>query len=63
MNGPGGTIWGMNVGCLIDDQKLAFEYNKINPNKPMLGTGVVVEGVPLLIPMILDAKGNWNGKL
>ena len=63
LNSPGGTIWGMNVGCLIDDTELAFEYNKVNPNKPMLGVGIVVNGRPQLIPMNLDAKGNWDGKI
>tara|TARA_R110002012_G_scaffold6580_4_gene31347 strand:+ start:964 stop:1662 length:699 start_codon:yes stop_codon:yes gene_type:complete len=63
MNSPGGVIWGMNVGCLIDDQALAFEYNKINPNKPMLGVGLAIEGVPCLVPMILDDKGRWIGTL
>ena len=63
LNSPGGTIWGMNVGCLIDDTQMAFEYNKVNPNKPMIGTGIIINGIPKLIPMILDEKGNWNGKL
>lgn len=63
LNSPGGIVWGMNVGCLIDNEKLAFEYNKVNPNKPMLGVGVVVEGVPTLIPMLLDEKGRWIGTI
>jgi len=62
-NSPGGTVWGMNVGCLIDDVELAFDYNKINPGKPMLGTGIIINGKPILIPMNLDDKGNWDGKL
>jgi len=63
VNTPGGIIWGMNVGCLIDDEELAFEYNKINPNKPMLGAAMIIKGKPQLIPMILDDKGNWDGKI
>jgi predicted phosphodiesterase len=62
-NSPGGLIWGMNVGCLIDNEELAFEYNKINPNRPILGTGIVINGRPRLIPMFLDSKGNWDGNL
>lgn len=62
-NSPNGLIWGMNVGCLIDDEELAFEYNKINLLKPILGTGIVRKGVPMLIPMKLDKKGNWDGKV
>lgn len=60
---PMGRIWGMNIGCLIDDDELAFEYNKVNPLRPMLGTGIVINGRPQLIPMNLDSKGNWDGKV
>lgn len=63
LKSPGGTIWGMNIGCLIDDKELAFEYNKINPNKPMLGTAVIINGIPKLIPMNLDDKGNWDNEI
>lgn len=62
-NSPRGLIWGMNIGCLIDDDELAYEYNKVNPFRPILGTGLVIHGRPLLIPMMLDKKGNWDGKL
>lgn len=62
-NTPKGTIWGMNLGCLIDDEELSFEYNKINPMRPTLGTGLVIKGRPLLIPMILNDKGSWDGHL
>lgn len=59
---PAGQIWGMNIGCLIDDKELAFEYNKVNPFRPQLGVGLVVNGRPQLIPMNLDSKGNWDGE-
>jgi predicted phosphodiesterase len=61
-NAPMKTVWGMNVGCLIDDESKAYAYNKVNPNAPMIGTGIVINGVPRLIPMNLDKKGNWDGK-
>ena len=60
---PNGQIWGMNVGCLIDDKELAFEYNKVNPFRPQLGVGLLVDNLPILIPMTLDAKGNWHGRI
>jgi len=62
-NTPSGIVWGMNAGCLIDDDELAFDYNKVNPGKPMLGTGIIINGKPVLIPMTVDKKGNWDGKL
>jgi len=62
-NTPSGLIWGMNVGCLIDDDSMAFEYNKVNPFKPILGCGFVDKGRPSLIPMMVDGKGNWDGRV
>lgn len=62
-NSPTGLIWGANIGCLLDDEELAFEYNKINPLRPVLGTLIVEYGVPRLIPMITDENGNWNGRI
>ena len=53
----------MNVGCLIDDEELAFAYNKVNPFRPQLGVGMVIDGRPFLIPMVVDSKGNWDGKV
>lgn len=45
------TIWGMNVGCLVDPASIAMEYAKINPNHQVLGAGVVIDGVPQFRPM------------
>jgi len=50
---PKGLYFGMNVGCLIDDRKLAFAYNKINPHRPIIGTGLIIEGEPILEAMKL----------
>lgn len=50
---PKGLYYGMNIGCLIDDKKLAFAYNKINPHRPIIGTGLIIEGVPVLEAMPL----------
>ena len=44
-------LWGMSVGSLIDREALAFEYGKKNIRKPIISTGLVVDGVPLLVPM------------
>lgn len=56
-------IFGMNVGCLIDVKSYAFKYGKHFPNKPTLGCGVVIDGVPHFIPMLLNSKGRWIGKI
>lgn len=45
------AIWGMNVGCLIDETQYAFRYNRYHRHKPVLACGVVLsQSVPLLVP-------------
>lgn len=50
---PKGLYYGMNIGCLIDDKKLAFTYNKIFPHRPIIGTGLIIEGKPVVETMKL----------
>lgn len=56
-------IWGFNVGCLIDFEAYAFHYAKKSKFKPTLGTGVIIKGVPHFVPLILNKKNRWIGKL
>ena len=56
-------IFGFNTGCLIDRHKYAFAYGKKMKSKPILGCGVIIHGIPVFIPMILDKNGRWNRKL
>ncbi len=55
--------WGMYAGCLIDKDSLAFAYGKHTLYKPILGCAVIINGVPTLIPMLLDRDGKWVGHL
>ena len=55
--------WGAFFGCLIDKDSLAFAYGKHTMYKPILGCGVIINGIPTLIPMLLDADGDWVGHL
>ncbi len=57
------TIWGLNAGCLIDVNQYAFDYGKAHANKPTLGMGVVRNGIPYFVPMILDKSGRWLGRV
>lgn len=41
---PDDRIFGMAVGCGVDNTKLQFLYGKASPRKPILGCGVVVNG-------------------
>lgn len=62
-NYKGQLLFGMNVGCLIDVKSYAFKYGKHFLHKPTLGCGVVLDGIPLFIPMMVDKHGRWTGKL
>lgn len=55
--------WAASAGCLIDDDSLAFSYNKLNLKKPLIGTVVVIDGHPILEPLLMDKDGRWTQKL
>lgn len=55
--------WGMYCGCLIDKDSYAFAYGKHSLRKPVIGCAVILEGRPMLIPMVLGADGRWVGSL
>jgi len=55
--------WGMLPGCLIDRKSRAFDYGKLNLKRPAIGVGVIINSLPILIPMPLDSKGRWNGTI
>ena len=56
---PDDLYWGMNVGCLINQKSMAFSYAKNFNTRFVLGCGIILNGVPRLLPMVLDNKGNW----
>lgn len=58
-----GMFWSMIVGCMIEDKELAFGYNKLQLKRPTLGCALIIEGHPKLLPMVLDEKGKWIGKI
>jgi len=55
--------WTIISGCLIDPKALAFAYGKLFPKKPILGCSAIIDSIPRLIPMELDAHGRWTGVL
>ena len=57
---PTGLYWGMQCGCLIDDDALAFSYNNVNIKRPVIGTGLIIDSIPVLEPMILNKEGRWK---
>ena len=60
---PNQLYWSMQVGCSIDDKSLAFHYNKTTAIRPIIGHGMIIDGIPRLLPMILDKKGRWIGEV
>lgn len=60
---PEKLMFDAHTGCLADDKSLALGYNKINPKRPIVSTLVIENGIPHLVPMVLNLKGNWVGSL
>ena len=60
---PNGLYWDMRVGCLINDKEMAFNYNNTNLKRPLIGCGIILDGHPRLLPMVLNKNGRWNKKL
>ncbi len=56
-------IWGFNAGCLIDRKHSAFNYGKNIKAKPIIGVGIIINGIPQFIPMKLSKSGRWNGRI
>lgn len=57
------TYWSMYLGWLGDISSMAFAYGKEFPKKPVLGCGLIIGGVPSLVPMQVDRHNRWTGRL
>jgi len=60
---PDNLFFGMNVGCLIDQKSMAFNYAKNFRTRFIIGCAVILNGIPRLLPMVLNEKGDWIGKI
>lgn len=56
-----GLHFAVTSGCLIDDVSMAFEYNKLQVKRPIMGVTFIENSMPHLIPMALDSEGRWIG--
>lgn len=45
-------LWGMNVGTVIDESAYGFAYGKNERLGSVLSCAVVIDGLPILIPMV-----------
>ena len=60
---PDNLFFGMNVGCLINQKSMAFAYAKNFKTRFIIGCGIILNGIPRLLPMVLNEKGDWIGKI
>ena len=56
---PDNLFFAMNVGCLINQKSMAFNYAKNFKTRFILGCAVIIDGYPKLLPMDLNSKGSW----
>lgn len=51
--------WAMQCGCLIDSKSYAFSYANVNIKRPVIGTGLIIDSQPVLVPLLMDENGVW----
>ena len=56
---PNGLHWGLQAGCLIDDESYAFSYNNVNLKRPVIGTALIINSLPVLEPLVMGGDGRW----
>jgi len=60
---PDSLFFAMNVGCLINQKSMAFNYARNFKTRFILGCGIIINGVPRLLPMVINDKGNWINQI
>ena len=60
---PDALVWGMQVGCLIHQKSMAFDYAKNFKSRFIVGCGMIINGQPKLMPMVLNEDGRWIKKI
>ena len=58
-----GLYFGLQVGCLVDKDSLAFRYNKTQRARPIIGAAAIINGHPKLIPLVMNKGGRWIGEI
>lgn len=56
---PERLMFDAHTGCLADDKSMALGYNKINVKRPIVSLLVIVDGMPQIVPMLLNKAGRW----
>jgi len=60
---PERLLFGAKTGCLVDDNALSMAYNKLNAKRPIISILIIIDGIPQIVPMVLNRKGRWLGTL
>lgn len=60
---PERLMFDLHTGCLANDKSLALQYNKINPKRPIVSIAVIINGIPQIVPMHLNKRHRWTGRL
>lgn len=60
---PNDLYFAMQLPCMIDDKSLAYAYNKLPVERPLVACGIIIDGHPRLLPMVLNKAGRWNNRL
>ena len=55
-----GLFWGMQLSCMADKDSLAQSYGRNNLMRPIVGNGIIINGQPKLLPMVLNKRGRWD---
>lgn len=60
---PERLMFDCHTGCLANDKSLALGYNKINPKRPIVSIVIIANGIPQIVPMVLNKTSRWVGRL
>lgn len=60
---PEKLMFDAHTGCLADDNSLALGYNKINVKRPIVSILVIINGFPVIVPMLLNSESRWTKQL
>jgi hypothetical protein len=58
-----GLYFAAQTGCLVDDSSLAMAYNNNNLRRPLIGSLIILDGHPKILPMVLNKSGRWIGEI
>ena len=53
-------VFGCSTGCLVDPTSIGMSYAKRAPARPVLGSAVILDGLPLFVPMVRECLSNPN---